>query len=175
MCAPGWRLTLSCLSVVAAAAWLSPPAESQQKAAQERGGQEERRVHLRLLADGRGIRHLIYEGFTIDEEERKAFDGALVQTGATGYGSFNERFAQPNELSSFTQTKFPFLYKTTTDPITGRKDGMGARIPAGLEPKLLLVDSGSEYWDRGRVAALRRTSPDGREDVEAAPNVRVYL
>jgi hypothetical protein len=124
---------------------------------------------------GRGIRHLIYEGFTIDEKERKAFDGALVQTGATGYGSFNQRFAQPNELGSFTQTKFPFLYKVTTDPITGRKDGMGARIPAGLEPKLLLVDSGSEYWDRGRVAALRHTSPDGREDVEDAPNVRVYL
>jgi alpha/beta hydrolase family protein len=124
---------------------------------------------------GRGIRHLIYEGFTIDEKERKAFDGALVQTGATGYGSFNQRFAQPNELGSFTQTKFPFLYKTTTDPITGRQDGMGARIPVGLEPKLLLVDSGSEYWDRGRVAALRHTSPDGREDVEDAPNVRVYL
>ena len=98
-----------------------------------------------------------------------------MQTGATGYGSFNQRFAQPNELGSFNQTKFPFLYKVTTDPLTGRKDGMGVRIPAGLEPKLMLVDSGSEYWDRGRVAALRHTSPDGREDVEDAPNVRVYL
>ena len=124
---------------------------------------------------GRGIRSFIYEGFTIDEKERKAIDGALVQTGATGYGSFNQRFALPNELGSFTQTKFPFLYKKTTDPITGREDGMGARIPAGLEPKLMLVDSGSEYWDRGRLAALRHTSIDGREDVEDAPNVRVYL
>jgi hypothetical protein len=125
---------------------------------------------------GRLIRHIVYEGFTIDEQGRKAFDGAFVQTGATGMGSFNERFAQPNELGSFTQTKFPFLYKTTTDPITGRQDGLGgARIPAGLEPKLMLVDTGSEYWDRGRVAALRHTSLDGREDIEDAPNVRVYL
>jgi hypothetical protein len=124
---------------------------------------------------GRLIRHIIYEGFTIDEQGRKAFDGAFVQTGATGLGSFNERFAQPNELGSFTQTKFPFLYKTTTDPITGRRDGLGARIPAGLEPKMMLVDSASEYWDRGRVAALRHTSLDGRDDVEDAPNVRVYL
>lgn len=123
---------------------------------------------------GRLIRHIVYEGFTIDEQGRKAFDAAFVQTGATGYGSFNERFAQPNELGSFTQTKFPFLYKTTTDPLTGKQDGMGARIPAGLEPKMLLVDTGSEYWDRGRVAALRHTSLDGREDVEDAPNVRVY-
>jgi hypothetical protein len=124
---------------------------------------------------GRGIRHLVYEGFTIDEKERKALDAAFVQTGATGYGSFNERFAQPNELGSFTQTKFPFLYKVTTDPVTGKKDGMGIRVPAGLEPKMFLVDSSSEYWDRGRVAALRHTSVDGREDVEDAPNVRVYL
>ena len=120
------------------------------------------------------IRHFIYEGFTIDEQGRKAFDGAFVQTGATGLGSFNERFAQPNELGSFTQTKFPILYKTTTDPVTGRVDGLGARIPAGLEPKMMLVDTSSEYWDRGRVAALRHMTLDGSDDVEDAPNVRVF-
>jgi hypothetical protein len=123
---------------------------------------------------GRMIRHFIYEGFTIDEQGRKAFDGAFVQTGATGLGSFNERFAQPNELGSFTQTKFPILYKTTTDPVTGRVDGLGARIPAGLEPKMMLVDTSSEYWDRGRVAALRHMTLDGSDDVEDAPNVRVF-
>ena len=123
---------------------------------------------------GRLIRQIIYEGFTIDESERKAFDAAFVQTGATGLGSFNERFAAPNELGPFTQTKFPFLYKTTTDPITGREDGLGARIPAGLEPRIFLVDSSSEYWDRGRVAAMRHTTMDGKQDVEDAPNVRVY-
>jgi hypothetical protein len=123
---------------------------------------------------GRMIRHFIYEGFTIDEQGRKALDAAFVQTGATGLGSFNERFAQPNELGSFTQTKFPILYKTTTDPVTGRVDGLGARIPAGLEPKMMLVDTSSEYWDRGRVAALRHTTLDGSDDVEDAPNVRVF-
>ena len=123
---------------------------------------------------GRLIRQLIYEGFTIDEQGRKAFDAAFVQTGATGLGSFNERFAQPNELGSFTQTKFPILYKSTTDPVTGRVDGLGARIPAGLEPKMMLVDTSSEYWDRGRVAALRHTTLDGSDDVEDAPNVRVF-
>jgi Alpha/beta hydrolase domain len=124
---------------------------------------------------GRFIRQFIYEGFTIDEQGRKAFDAAFVQTGATGLGSFNERFAQPNELGAFTQTKFPILYQTTIDPITGREDGLGARIPPGLEPKLMLVDTASEYWDRGRVAALRHTSIDGRDDLEDAANVRVYM
>lgn len=124
---------------------------------------------------GRLIRQLIHEGFTIDEQGRKVFDAAFVQTGAAGLGSFNERFAQPNELGPFTQTKFPFLYKTTVDPITGRDDGLGKRIPAGMEPKLFLVDSSSEYWDRGRVAAMRHTTMDGKQDLDDAPNVRVYL
>lgn len=123
---------------------------------------------------GRLIRQMIHEGFTIDESGRKVFDAAFIQTGAVGFGSFNERFAQPNELGPFTQTKFPFLYKTTVDPITGREDGLGRLIPAGMEPKLFLVDSSSEYWDRGRVAAMRHTAMDGSEDVDDAPNVRVY-
>ena len=123
---------------------------------------------------GRLIREMIHEGFTLDESGRKLFDAAFIQTGAVGFGSFNERFAQPNELGPFTQTKFPFLYKTTVDPVTGREDGLGARIPAGMEPKLFLVDSSSEYWDRGRVAAMRHTAMDGSADLDDAPNVRQY-
>ena len=123
---------------------------------------------------GRLIRQMVHEGFTVDESGRKVFDAAFIQTGAVGFGSFNERFAQPNELGPFTQTKFPFLYRTTVDPITGREDGLGKRIPAGLEPKLFLVDSSSEYWDRGRVAAMRHTAMDGSADLQDAPNVRVY-
>ena len=123
---------------------------------------------------GRLIRQMIHEGFTLDEAGRKVFDAAFIQTGAVGFGSFNERFAQPNELGPFTQTKFPFLYQTTVDPVTGREDGLGARIPAGMEPKLFLVDSSSEYWDRGRVAAMRHTAMDGSADLDDAPNVRQY-
>jgi hypothetical protein len=124
---------------------------------------------------GRLIRQIVYQGFTIDEQERRAFDAAFVHTGGSSRGSFNERFAQPSELGSFTQTSFPILYKRTTDPVTGRADGLGARIPPGREPKLFLVDTSSEYWDRGRVAALRHTSIDGGADVQDAANVRVYL
>jgi hypothetical protein len=124
---------------------------------------------------GRYQRHLVYEGFTTDEQGRRAIDALFIQTGATGLGSFDERFAQPNELGSFTQTKFPIRYETTTDPITGKRDGLGARIPAGLEPKIFLVDTGSEYWDRGRVAALRHLSLDGTADLPDPPNVRVFF
>jgi len=124
---------------------------------------------------GRYQRHMIYEGFTTDEQGRPAIDALLIQTGGTSLGSFNERFAQPNELGSFTQTKFPIRYEVTTDPITGKRDGLGARVPAGQEPKVFLVDTGSEYWDRGRVAALRHLSMDGTEDLADPPNVRVFM
>jgi Alpha/beta hydrolase domain len=124
---------------------------------------------------GRSQRQMIHEGFTTDEQGRQAIDALFVQTGGTSVGSFNERFAEPDELGSFTQTKFPIRYEMTTDPVTGKRDGLGARVPAGQEPKIFLVDTGSEYWDRGRVAALRHVSMDGQEDLPDPPNVRVFM
>jgi hypothetical protein len=123
---------------------------------------------------GRFLRQFVYEGFTTDEHGRQGMDGIYIHTGATGLGSFNERFAQPNELGSFTQTRFPIRYETLTDPVTGRRDGLGARVPAGQAPKIFEEDTGSEYWDRGRVAALRHLSIDGRGDLADPPNVRIY-
>lgn len=124
---------------------------------------------------GRWQRQMIYEGFTIDERGRKAVDALFIQTGGTSLGSFNERWAQPDELGSYTQTKFPLRYEITTDPVTGKRDGLGARIPAGLEPKIFLVDTESEYYDRGRVSSLRAISIDGREDLADPPNMRIFM
>ena len=123
---------------------------------------------------GRYERQFVYEGFTTDEQGRQAIDALFIHTGGTSFGSFNQRFALPNELGSFTQTVFPIRYEVTTDPITGKRDGLGARVPAGQEPKIFFVDSGSEYWDRGRVAALRHLSMDGLEDLPDPPNVRIF-
>ncbi len=124
---------------------------------------------------GRWQRQMIYEGFTIDEQGRKAVDALFIQTGGTSVGSFNERWAQADELGSYTQTKFPIRYETLTDPITGKRDGLGARIPAGLEPKVMEVDTESEYYDRGRVDSLRHVSMDGSTDLPDPPNVRIFM
>lgn len=123
---------------------------------------------------GRTLRQIIYDGFTIDEQGRKVFDAAFIKTGGASMARFNERFALVNSLGVFTETQFPFQYQTTTDPVTGRRDGLGARIPAGLEPKIVTLDTGSEYWDKGRLGALRHASVDGTADLPDAPNVRVY-
>jgi hypothetical protein len=123
---------------------------------------------------GRTLRQIIYEGFTIDEQGRKVFDAAFVKTGGASMARFNERFALVNSLGVFTETSFPFQYQVTTDPVTGKRDGLGARIPAGLEPKIFTFDTGSEYWDKGRLGALLHASIDGTEDRPDAPNVRSY-
>jgi len=62
-----------------------------------------------------------------------------------------------------------------TDPVTGKRDGLGARIPAGMEPKIMQVDTESEYYDRGRVDSLRHVSMDGGTDLPDPPNVRIFL
>jgi hypothetical protein len=123
---------------------------------------------------GRTLRQIIYDGFTIDEQGRKVFDAAFIKTGGASMARFNERFALVNSLGVFTETQFPFQYQMTTDPVTGKRDGLGARIPAGLEPKIVTFDTGSEYWDKGRLGALRHASVDGTADLPDAPNVRVY-
>jgi hypothetical protein len=44
-----------------------------------------------------------------------------------------------------------------------------------LDPKVILYETSSEYWDRGRVVGLNHTSIDGLEDIRLAENVRFYL
>jgi hypothetical protein len=125
---------------------------------------------------GRYLRQLIHEGFTVDEGgERKAFDGVFVHAGGSSLGPYNERFGQPNDGGFHSQTKFPILYHETRDPATGKTEGLGSRIPDGLHPKVVLYETSSEYWDRGRVAALNHTSIDGSQDVDLAENVRFYV
>ena len=138
-------------------------------------------VHVRYVYTygasqvGRYQRQLVYEGFTTDEEGRQAIDALMIHTGGTSFGSFNKRFAVPNELGSFTETVFPIRYEMTVDPVTGKRDGLSARVPTGQDPKIFFVDTGSEYWDRGRVAALRHLSMDGTEDLPDPPNARIYM
>src|SRR3990170_3750873 len=123
---------------------------------------------------GRSQRQLVYEGFTIDEQGRRAIDALFINTGGSSLGSFNERFAVPWELGAYYLTKFPIRYDTPPAPLPGNRAGLGARVPAGLEPKIFHVDTGSEQWGQGRVATLLHTSIDGREDLADPPNVRIY-
>lgn len=90
----------------------------------------EKGIALGISQTGRFLRHFLHQGFNVDEEGRKAFDGVLAHTAGAGRGSFNHRFAQPSRdahrFSAFFYPTdiFPFAGRTTRDSLAGRSDGL---------------------------------------------------
>src|SRR5262245_27563637 len=126
--------------------------------------------------DGRLLREFLYEGFNADESGRRVFDAVIAHiAGAARSGDFNVRFARPNGLGFFVATLFPFLDLEQRDPVTGRSDGLLARLTADQQPKIFYTNSSTEYWGGGRAAALTHTTLDGQADAQVPDNVRIYL
>lgn len=124
---------------------------------------------------GRFLRHLLYLGLTEDESTRPAFDAVWPHVAGARRGEFNLRFGQPSlNVSRAAGSLFPFTDSVQTDPVTGVRDGLLARLAArGRVPKIMLTNSSAEYW-RGD-ASLIHTDAEGRRDVEPGANVRIYL
>lgn len=129
---------------------------------------------------GRFLRHFLYQGFNVDEQGRRAYDGMLIHTAGAGRGSFNHRFAQPSRdghpYSAFLYPSdvFPFTSVRQTDEGLGVTDGLLATYddPA-LVPRIVVTNTGYEYW--GRAAGLIHTTPDGTRDVAPHSKERIYL
>lgn len=126
---------------------------------------------------GRFLRHFLYQGFNVDEQGRRVFDGLLIHSAGAGRGSFNHRFAQPSRdghaYSSFFYPTdlYPFSGRAQRDAMTGQMQGL---LPADAElrPKVMYVNTGYEYW--GRAASLVHTDPAGERDVQLLPEERFY-
>lgn len=140
---------------------------------------------------GRFLRHFLYQGFNIDEKERKVFDGLMPHVAGGGLGYFNHRFAQPNrhngqhEDHSFPADVFPFTYGETDDkPVSigmnvyvfpGNVDGILKRTKETGDkfvPKVMHTQSAAEYWHRS--GSLVHTHSDGHTDALVPPTVRIY-
>ena len=57
---------------------------------------------------GRFLRQFLYEGFNLDERDRRAFDAVWIHIAGAARGSFNERIAIPTHGDMFRPTRFPF-------------------------------------------------------------------
>ena len=126
--------------------------------------------------DGRLLRQFLYEGFNADEQDRRAFDGVFANiAGSARGGDFNSRFARPNGLGFYVASLFPYLDLDQRDPVTGKTDGILARLTPDQRPKIFYTNSSVEYWGGGRAAALTHTALDGRSDASVPDNVRIYL
>ena len=134
-----------------------------------------------ISQSARLIGRMLHDGLDVDEMGRLAFDGAYMQVpGAGGSAGFNSRFAQPTrhpsmlEEHDYPSDEFPFTTAPSRDPVTGRTASFldHARDAQGRVPKLMIVNTSTEYWNRD--ASLGTTTADGARDVAPAADVRIY-
>ena len=127
---------------------------------------------------GRFLRQFLYQGFNGDESGRRVFDGMLIHTAGAGRGSFNHRFGQPSRdahrYSAFFYPTdlYPFSSLAERDPGTGREEGLLDGLAPPLRPRVMVTNTGYEYW--GRAASLIHAGLDGRGDLPLPPTERIY-
>ena len=134
-------------------------------------------ICMGISSSGMYVRDWMYLGFNEDTAGRKVCDGMMVHIGGAHRLHLATRFAQPDLYSRqdlwaglYPASTFPFSYGESTDPVTGRRDGI-LRHPA-TDPVVIHTDTAMEYWQfhaslvthDARGAAL--TIPD---------NVRIYM
>jgi hypothetical protein len=107
---------------------------------------------LGISSSGMYMRDWLYLGFNEDEAGRQVFDGAWSHIGGAHRLLANVEFSQPNDYSRqdvwhdfISASIFPFGYGISTDPITGRTDGILKR-PAS-DPRLIVTDTSTEWWE----------------------------
>jgi hypothetical protein len=140
-------------------------------------GSIDRAIGYGLSQTGRLMRTFVHDGFNEDERHRKVFDGILSHTAGSARGSFNLRFAQPSrdlDLNfHYPADVFPFHDAVQTDPVTGQRGGLLARVAREFMPRIFYTNTATEYWIR--PTALIHTDVEATRDVPPMDNVRIYL
>ena len=138
-------------------------------------GALERAYVFGVSQSGRFLRHLLYLGLDETEDGRLAFDAVVPHVAGARRGEFNLRFGQPSlNATESLGSLFPFTDEVATDPVTGQRDGLLARLAArGRAPKIVTINTAAEYW-RGD-GSLVHTDVEGGRDVAPAAGGRVYF
>jgi hypothetical protein len=132
---------------------------------------------LGISSSGMYMRDFLYLGFNEDERGRRIFDGAWAHIPGAHRLMANVEFAQPNDYSRqdvwhdyLSASIFPFGYGVSTDPVTGRTDGILKR-PA-TDPLLIVTDTSTEWW---QFQASLTTEDAAGQPVPLPPGARHYL
>jgi hypothetical protein len=123
---------------------------------------------------GRLLRQFLYDGFNVDERERRVFDAVWVHIAGAARGSFNQRFAIPSQGDMFTPTRFPFADVDQVDS-DGSRGNLLDRYRHDQRPKVFYTNTPVEYWGGGRAAALTHVSVDGTRDLTLPDHARMYV
>ena len=124
----------------------------------------------------RFLREFVYRGFNEDTQGRQVFAGISPFVSGGGRVFVNYRFSQPGRYPRqhydhlYPSDQFPHAYPVTTDPLTGRTDGILKRPPT--DPLVIHTQSASEYWQRR--GSLVHTDSLGN-DLHDHERSRVYL
>jgi len=119
------------------------------------------------------------EGFNVDEQGRRVFDGIENWLGGGSGVGINYRWAQPGRTERnrqhhlYPEGIFPFAYPLLTDPLSGQRGGrLGGYPQPALCPKVMEINSANEYWVK--TASLLHTDLQGNDLADPEP-VRFYL
>jgi hypothetical protein len=136
-------------------------------------------VIMGISQSGRFLRDFIWYGFNEAADGSKVYDGVMALIAGSRKSYVNARFAQPGRYSRqhedrfYYGDQFPFTYAVTTDPISGRTDGIFARCEkTSTCPKLMHLDSNLEFW-QARASLL--VADGAGKPVTVPDNVRLYL
>lgn len=128
---------------------------------------------------GRMVRDFLYQGFNRDPAGRFVFDGMNAYVAGARRTFVNARFAQPGRWSrqhedhNYPMDEFPFTFGTTTDPLSGKTDGiLAACMATGTCPKIIQVDTESEWY--GAHGSLVVTDASGQM-ADLPSNVRYWM
>lgn len=126
---------------------------------------------------GRYLRDHIAQGFNVDEDGVRVFDGVLTHVAGVGRIFHNTPFGQPfrtrtwHEDHDFPEVAFPFSAASVADPVTGASGSLLHDDDSA--PKLIETNTSTEYWQKG--ASLLHTDPLGLRDLALPNNVRGYF
>ena len=136
-------------------------------------------VVMGISQSGRFLRDYVWMGFNAAPAGGRVFDGAMPLIAGSRKSYTNARWAQPGRFSRqqedhfFPGDQFPFSYAVSTDPVSGRTDGIFARcLGSATCPKTMHLDSNLEFWQ----ARASLVVTDGAGHALALPDdVRTYL
>lgn len=130
-----------------------------------------------ISSSGMYLRDFLYQGFNVDEAERRVCDGMHIHVAGVQKLFLNYRFAQPNPFSQqhreryVPDTNFPRQYAARINPFTRSPDAILKR-PI-WDPKIIHTDTSNEFWQFR--ASLTGASEGATMDFNESPKVRRYL
>jgi hypothetical protein len=135
----------------------------------------QRSIGFGISQSGRFLRTFIHDGFNIDENTRRVFNGVWAHIGGAGRGGFNARFAQPSrDGHPFFNILYPVDVPPFADePLTPLEGLLASAKVTETVPKIFYTNGSYEYW--GRAASLIHTTPDGKHDAPLAKDTRIYF